>query len=237
MAITGLGRLDEIEANWQTALSAAQAETRAQFDQERQGLSDALSVLDAQFQRAQGQVARERDQLLRGVQSDALQRGVLRSGITAENRAQTMTTVADALAALNEQTAQQRGQLTAQQGTLDARLEAALAGVQSDYDMQFLSIVQALRDLGLLGDEAIAAEGTTPGSVLPPQGGSQSGGSSPSGGQGGTGQPSGGSDTVLGPATEVTNPAPRPPVVSDQGAIGTPMSLAPSQALAILGRR
>ena len=142
--------LGQVEGSYNEALATAIDAVNARYDAERSSLKDALGILRSTFKRSRNQYRRARGQAFEQVDDNALSRGILRSGVRERTRAEAAAPIAEAIAALSEAYGQQRRDVRGTMNTIGARRRAERAAVTDQVNQQYLSVAQALANLGLL---------------------------------------------------------------------------------------
>ena len=156
--------LGQVEGSYNEALATAIDAVNARYDAERSSLKDALGILRSTFKRSRNQYRRARGQAFEQVDDNALSRGILRSGVRERTRAEAAAPIAEAIAALSEAYGQQRRDVRGTMNTIGARRRAERAAVTDQVNQQYLSVAQALANLGLLTPRP--ADGGTDGATV-----------------------------------------------------------------------
>lgn len=115
---SGVG--DRLTGFTEADITASLAAIEAEYGLTREELLRDQSYIGAQYRLLTAQLARQRQLALEGAEAGALQRGLFRSGIFAEEAGKVQQSFADAQAQMAQETLAEEGQILSQLETLDA---------------------------------------------------------------------------------------------------------------------
>lgn len=139
--------LTDLRNNKNLALEKALGTIRSRFNAERESIGALRAAQEAQFNRSEFDQERGRDRAWQQVDSNALQRGILRSGIRERNRSEVSERVLMALTTLREQWQAQERSFLAQLETADARQAEEIARRRAEVNAEYQEMARALADL------------------------------------------------------------------------------------------